>query len=267
MMRPPLTLAVVLVCLASGTAAAGMAERVVSMDYCADQFILKLLPRDNILAVSSDAGQEFSYMREASIGLPQVRPVAEDILAIEPDLVIRTYGGGARALEFFDRVGINVVQVPYANTVDDVRRVVTTVARELGVPQRGIELVREMDTRLAAIKHASPRPSVLYMTTNGVTSGTGTLINDMLSRAGLTNFEQRAGWHPLPLERLAFEQPDTVAAAFFDMKNVHPARWSAMRHPVAQRQLSLRPTVMLQGAWTSCGAWYLLDAIEALAEQ
>jgi iron complex transport system substrate-binding protein len=41
--------------------------------------------------------------------------------------------------------------------------------------------------------------------------------------------------------------------------------WSATRHPVAQRQLRDQETVMLQGAWTSCGGWFLLDAIEALA--
>ena len=38
-----------------------------------------------------------------------------------------------------------------------------------------------------------------------------------------------------------------------------------MRHPVAKEQMREQPTVMLQGAWTSCGGWYLLDAIEALA--
>lgn len=103
------------------------------------------------------------------------------------------------------------------------------------------------------------------MTPAGVTSGPGTLIHEMLLAAGLHNFETRPGWHPLPLERLAYEQPDIVAAAFFDERTDHPALWSAMKHPVARRQISDLPTVNLQGAWTSCGGWFLVDAIEALA--
>ena len=87
----------------------------------------------------------------------------------------------------------------------------------------------------------------------------------MLQAAGFENFERQAGWRSIPLERLAYEQPDVIAAAFFDVTTNDPALWSPMRHPVAKRQMSERPTVMLQGAWTSCGGWFLLDAIEALA--
>ena len=105
------------------------------------------------------------------------------------------------------------------------------------------------------------------MTPAGVTSGPGTLVHEMLLAAGLSNFERRPGWRSLPLERLAYESPDLVAAAFFDLNTNHPALWSAMRHPVARRQIIQRPTVHLPGAWTSCGAWFLLDAIESLAAE
>jgi len=109
--------------------------------------------------------------------------------------------------------------------------------------------------------------TALYMTPTGATSGPGTQIHEMLLAAGLDNFEQRPGWRMIPLERLAYEQPDVVAAAFFDGTGDHLAMWSPMRHPLARRQMLDRPTVRLQGAWTSCGGWFLLDAIEALAAQ
>ena len=100
----------------------------------------------------------------------------------------------------------------------------------------------------------------------GLTSGTGTLIHEMLLAANLENFEQRPGWYSIPASSsLAYDQPELVAAAFFDDGKSHPAMWSAMRHPVAQRQLREQATVKLQGAWTSCGGWFLVDAIEALA--
>ncbi len=264
-MRHNTCLLTVVALLAGGAALADLPQRVVSLDYCADQFVLELLPRANILALSPDAAKEFSYRRDAASGLPTVRPVAEDVLALQPDLVIRSYGGGPRAAAFFERAGVPVLQMPFANSIDDIRQMVVTVANGLGVPERGIEVRNAMDKRLAAIPSAGTAKQALYMTPNGVTSGTGTLIDDMLLAAGLVNFEQRAGWHALPLEALAYEQPDLIVAAFFDQESRHPLMWSAARHPVAQRQLRERETVMLQGAWTSCGGWFLLDAIEALA--
>jgi iron complex transport system substrate-binding protein len=240
-------------------------NRVVSLDYCADQFVLKLLPRSRILAVSPDANKHFSYMRESADGVPQVRPLAEDVLSIQPDLVVRSYGGGPNALRFFERAGVSVLQVPYANDIDDIRRSILLIAERLGERKRGQELVAEMDDRLDAIHRSESKNTALYMTPTGFTSGPGTLVHEMLLAAGLDNFEEKAGWRSIPLEQLAYEGPDMVVAAFFDANASHPGMWSAMRHPVARRQMNDRPTVMLEGAWTSCGSWFLLDAIEAIA--
>lgn len=251
--------------LACNAAFGSPPQRVVSLDYCADQFVLKLLPRSRILALSPDAEKEFSYMREAAAGIRKVRPVAEDVLALEPDLIIRSYGGGPRSAGFFARAGVRVLQMPFPNSLEEIGEMLVSVANGLGVPERGVDVRAEMDRRLADIASTSTSRVAMYMTPNGVTSGTDTLINEMLLAANLVNFEQRSGWHPIPLEALAYAQPDLVAGAFFEAKAGHPLMWSATRHPVAQRQLREQETVMLDGAWTSCGGWFLLDAIEALA--
>ena len=257
----------VLLALAAGSAAFGnpQPQRVVSLDFCADQFVLKLLPRSRILAVSPDAGKQFSYMRDTADGVSQVRPVAEDVLIIQPDLVVRSYGGGPHAETFFSRAGVAVLQVPYADSIADIRSTVMFLADRLGVPGRGREVVAEMDARLNRIPEPDVPRTALYMTPMGATSGPGTLVHEMLLAAGLENFEEQRGWRSIPLERLAFEQPDVIAAAFFDVDTNHPAMWSPMRHPVARQKMRDRPTVMLDSAWTSCGGWFLIDAIEALA--
>ena len=91
--------------------------RIVSLDFCADQYVLKLADREQILAVSPDAVREFSYIRETAQGLPTVRSVAEDVLILKPDLVVRSYGGGPKAGDFFERAGIPVLQVGWTATV------------------------------------------------------------------------------------------------------------------------------------------------------
>jgi iron complex transport system substrate-binding protein len=247
-------------------ASANKPRHIVSLDYCADQFVLRLADRDQIRAVSPDAMREFSYMREAARGLAQVRSSAEDVIALNPDLVVRSYGGGHGVAGFFDHAGIPLAQLGYASDFAGVRTSIAEMAAAFGHPERGAALIAEMDARLAAAAAKPGATTALYMTPAGFTSGEGTLVHHMIAAAGLTNFETQPGWRPIPLERLAREQPDLIAAAFFGDKTVHPDGWSAARHPIARRQLTDRPAIMLEGAWTACGGWFLVEAVEAMAQ-
>ena len=239
--------------------------RIVSLDYCADQYLLKLVDRDRIAAVSPDADRDFSYMRAAAVGVPSVRPRAEDVLVLKPDLVIRSYGGGPDAAAMFARAGVPVLQIGYANDLAAVRQVLIDTATGLGEGAKGEALAAEMDRRLAVLP-APPRerPTALYVTPGGVTSGSGGLVDEMMRAAGYDNFEAAPGWRTLPLERLAHEQPDLIASASF--WNAPPDRWSAARHPIVARAMRDTPVVPIEGAWTACGGWFLVDAVEALAK-
>ncbi|HEX8486489.1 ABC transporter substrate-binding protein [Sphingomonas sp.] len=239
--------------------------RIVSLDYCADQYALKLVARDRILALSPDAQSDFSYMRKAARGVASVAPRAEDVLVLRPDLVIRSYGGGPGVAAFLEKAGVPVLQIGYASDIAGVRQTLVDVAEGLGEPVAGERVAVQMDARLAALRRRPMKQTALYMTPGGVTTGAGTLVDEMLRTAGYRNFQRDSGWQPLPLERLAYGGPDVVAAAFFGSRTNHPDRWSAARHPIARAQLRDRPVVGIEGAWTACGGWFLLDAIEALA--
>ncbi|MDE0789818.1 MAG: ABC transporter substrate-binding protein [Woeseiaceae bacterium] len=266
-MKPFAIAATVLVIFAhNATIAAPDAERIVSLDFCADQYVLKMLPRSRILALSPNAGEYFSYMRDSATNIPTVRPVAEDVLTLKPDLIIRSYGGGPHASRFFELAGVSVLQVPFTNSFEDIRSTIRHIADGLGVAQKGEEIISTMNRRLENIRKSDSKRMALYMTPTGVTSGPGTLIHEMFQAADLGNFQRQPGWRSIPLERLAYEQPAVIAAAFFTAEENYPSMWSPMRHPVAKKQMIDQPTVMLQGAWTACAGWYLLDAIEALAK-
>ena len=243
------------------------AQRIVSLDFCADQYVLKFVERDRILAVSPDAGREFSYMREAALGVPAVRPVAEDVIILEPDLVVRSYGGGPQVSVLFERAGVPVYNVRWGQDIDEILDVIGKTASALGSADQGRAVAAQMQSRLASLRANASGADVLYMTPTGVTSGPGSLIHEMLSAAGLVNFQTRPGWWPIPLERLAYEQPDLLAVAFYESLADHPHVWSAIRHPVARAQLDNGTVIPIEGAWTACGAWFLMDAVESLARR
>jgi len=122
-----------------------------------------------------------------------------------------------------------------------------------------------LDRRLAALPAPSrAHPTALYVTPGGVTSGPGGLVDEMMRAAGYDNFETAPGWRALPLERLAHAGPDLIASASF--WNAPPDRWSAARHPIVARAMRDTPAVPIEGAWTACGGWFLVDAIEVLAK-
>ena len=241
----------------------GPAGRIVSLDYCADQFVLGLADRERILALSPDAGKDFSYLRDEAAGLPTVRPRSEDVLALEPDLVVRNYGGGPRAAAFFERAGVPVLQIDFAPDIEAVRDRIRQAAAALGVPARGEALIGEMDARLARARAAAPDADTLYLAPSGVAAGSGTFVDHLIAAAGLDNFSDEVGWRSIPLERLVYETPDSYAVPVFE--NANHMVWTPFRHPVAVRRVQAGPTLSIDGATTSCGAWFLADAVEALA--
>ena len=99
-------------------------NRVVSIDFCADQYALKLLPKHKILAVSNDADKHFSYMRERAVNFLKIKPTAENIILLEPDLIIRSYGGGPYATSTFEKAGIPVLQIPFVDNIEDIQNTI-----------------------------------------------------------------------------------------------------------------------------------------------
>ena len=121
-----------------------------------------------------------------------------------------------------------------------------------------------MDARLARAQATPPGARTLYISPSGVAAGSGTFVHHLIAAAGLDNFDDRSGWRPIPLERLAYETPDVYAVGAFGAIE-HNVAWTAFRHPVAVRRVQAGPAVSIDGAATSCGGWFLADAVEALA--
>jgi iron complex transport system substrate-binding protein len=244
----------------------GHPTRVVSLDYCADQFVLKLADRADIVALSVDAGRDFSYMHREAKGIPTVRATAEDVLALNPDLVVRSYGGGPRVQAFFERAGVKVHQIGWGDDFEAVRTNTREAAAALGQGARGDAVIAEFNKRLANIEPASG-VTALYMTPGGITTGSGSMIDLMMTTAGLTNFQTKEGWNPLPLEHLTQNRPDMAASAFFGENRGQQEYWSAARHPVAVDILHDLPVAALDGSTTACAGWFVLDAVDVLAWQ
>lgn len=237
--------------------------RVMSLDQCADQYVLALAP-DADLALSPRADDPDSWLRQAAQGRRRVRPTLEAAVGFEPDVVVRYWGGEPRLLAALERRGARVVSLADATDFDGVRVNIRRAATALGQPGRGEVLLGRMDRKLAEARPADSRGKALYLTAGGFTAGPGTLVDEILTAAGYAN-ASAPGFGAVSVERIALEPPLRLIFAFFEQAR---ADWrGAGRHPVVRRASAGRAAARLPGAAVSCPAWFAADAAAMLAEQ
>jgi iron complex transport system substrate-binding protein len=242
-------------------------RRVVSLDYCADQFVLALADRGQIAALSRGARREDSYYRAYAAGLRQTRGSLEEVLALHPDLVVRNWGGPWDAAEVYARFGVPVLQVGEAPDFHAARADLLNAAMQLGQVERGRALAADMDRRLARLTHGAPaaRPAVMYLSAGGAVAGSGILMDAVIEAAGGRNVWSGPNWSVLPLERMIELPPALIVLGFFDTGRTRMNAWSPSRHPALQRALSHARTVSLPATSVSCEAWYAVEAAEQIA--
>lgn len=256
--------ALALICASPAWAAP---RRVVSLDYCADQFVLALADRDQIVALSRGSRRDDSYFRARAQGVRQTRGTLEEVLALRPDLVVRNWGGPWDAEQVYARFDIPVLNVGDTPTFAQARDDVIDAARVLGHGARGEAIARDLDTRLARLRANAPRgrPPVMYLSSYGGVPGSGVLMDDVIASAGGRNVRTEASWTVLPLESMITTPPALIALGFFDTGRSAVNAWSPARHPAVQSALADARTLELPAAAISCEAWYAIDAAEAIA--
>ncbi len=111
--------------------------RIVSLDYCADQFVLALADLAQVAALSRGSRRDDSYFRARAAGIRQTRGTLEEVLALNPDLVVRNWGGPWDAEAVYARFGIAVLQVGDSANFSLARANVIQAARAFGHPERG----------------------------------------------------------------------------------------------------------------------------------
>ena len=244
--------------LALLVAAPAMASpRVVSLDQCADQYVLALSDRDAIAGVSPRADDRDSWLRDQGARARLIRPSLESVLAARPDVVVRYWGGDERLLASLEARGVRIVRVEDATDFDGVRANVLRVAQALNRPGRGRDLIADMDRRLDRSRGAWGGERALYLTPSGWTSGPGTLIDAMLRAAGMTNAQQGPTFAPVSVEQLILQPPRRFVLGFFD--TLRSDRRGAGRHPSVRRRAASRAVVSLPGAMLGCPAWFAAD--------
>src|ERR1700733_5645716 len=116
-------------------------SHVVSLNLCTDILLVQLAP-EHIAALSPLARDAaLSVVAAEAARLPWVRPDAEAVLRLRPDLVLAGEYGAQAAVGLLRERGVRVVAIPEPTNFADITVEVEAAAGALGVPARGAEML------------------------------------------------------------------------------------------------------------------------------
>ena len=254
------------------SAATAAPQRIVSLNLCADELVLRLAAPDTVKSVTWLARDPaLSNVSALAQAVPVNRGLAEDVVPLAPDLVIAGVYTARTAVAFLRRLGVSVLELGVPTSVEEALAQIATVAVALGTAARGAQLVADIKRQLAALPVAAPwsaQPVAAVYQPNGFTIGQGSLVNDLLHRAGLRNLavERRIdNYGALPLEVLLLARPDLLIMNAADERAPAMA-YEVLRHPALAHRYHGARVVSVPSAWWSCPGPRLVDAIERLQQ-
>jgi iron complex transport system substrate-binding protein len=265
-LRTPLAAAVAIAVAAAGIATAAPPARIVSLDQCADQYVLALAPRGEIVGLSKRALNADSYLRWAAAGLPERRATSEAILGERATIAVTYWAGDPGLSATLARRGVSVVQIEEATDFAGVRANIRKVAAALGRRTAGEALISGMDAKLARSRNAWGRARALYLTPGGVTAGAGTLVGAMMAAAGLVSAAGAGGYAPVSLERLVLTPPAALVLGFFRDLAGGRSHWTIAGNSYLRDLTRQRAVASLPGSMLGCPAWFAADGALALAK-
>ena len=247
-------------------AKAGPPQRIISLNLCADQYLLELADRSQIAALTVNAADpEMSAAASRAKGIRLINRSIEEILVIDPDLIVGMPARRSAVAEALKDRNIRLLDLQSAESYAEIVTQTRTAAAAIGQSERGEAIIRRMNADLAALPKGTGSGVAAYYQRRGFMTGTGTLVDDLMKRVGLTNLAARLGkpvLAHLSLEELIAAQPDwlIVESATRDVKD----QGTEMLHHPALRHI---PRLYLPQAWTVCGGPAYVLAARSLVEQ
>ncbi len=271
MLRLLLLLLVCMLALLPGPAEAAAPRRVVSLNLCADEYLIALADPAQIAGLTEWARDpQLSYYASRAQDLPFTHRSAEEVLALRPDLVIGAPFGAKAALTPLIARGVPMIDLPYDTSFAGIEDSIRQMADAVGHPERGRAMIATMRAEMATLGPAPGRGRIAaYYQRQGYLTGTGTLVDEMMRRVGLVNLAARLGkpvLSQLSLEELALARPDFVIVEDRTAKIADKGS-EMLHHPLLDRAIPPGHRLSIPQAMTVCGGPFYPQAVAVLAAQ
>lgn len=256
-------------CIPMPAFATSLPQRIVSLNLCTDQLVAEIVSRERLVGVSKLAADpSLSSMSGQFSGVKLLNGTTEEVLNLNPDLVIVSDTTSSATVELLRKVGLRVMIVPMASNFDSMCANIRAIAIAVGDVNAGESLVKDFDERLRSARSTvASSPTALAYQVNSLVSGADSLFDEILDAAGYHNLARdlsmgRTG--RVPLEALVTHPPDLLvfANAPADYKTVLADN---LRHPALAYVRSRRRSIVIPMPYWLCATPRIADAVEMLA--
>lgn len=200
----------------AGPARAAGPQRIVSLNPCIDAILVRIVPHERIAALSHFARERgSSTIADIAETLPMTYETAEEVAMLSPDLVLTTRHNAISTRQALEALGIRAALFDVPETVVDSMQQIRDVASVCAAERAGDELVAEIEEALWQARPPADRPPIeaVVFQARGFAPGSGTLLDEMLTRTGFVNVAARYGlkqWGYIPLEKLISDPPQIL---------------------------------------------------------
>lgn len=256
-------------CLLLCAGAVQAQPRVVSINLCTDQLLAATAAPSQVLGLSPNfRNTVLSGAAGAFADVPILSGMAEDVLVLQPDLVLAGRFTRRATRELLRAKGLRIEEFDVVRSLDDARRQLLRMGALVSQPERAAAQVAAIDAAVARARRAAAvRPlSVLPLQRRGWVSGQDSLMTSLLQEVGLTNAAGqglRSGGQ-MSLEAIVALRPDLLLVARDDAGAEDQGR-AFLLHPVLSRLYPLDRRITMPERLTVCGGPTLAEALDVLA--
>jgi iron complex transport system substrate-binding protein len=244
---------------------------IVSTNPCADAILIDLVAPARIAAIShySQDPAATSIPLEVADRLPSTAGTAEEVIALHPDLVLTSSFTPVSTRTAYERAGLKMLLLDSPVTIEASKAQVMQIATAVGAEARGRALNARIDAAVAAaLPRPSPEqgkaknPSALLFISGDLVNGAGTLLDELLTKAGFHDAAIDYGLAftgTLPIESIAAHPPRVILSP-------DVSRTAALRDRVLSRIGADTVEAHFPRNLVNCGGPTIISAITRLAE-
>ena len=251
-------------------------QRIASMSLCSDELLLLLSDQKNIVSLSYLAADPAysSYIIDNNIDLSEIylnRGQAEEIIPLEPDLILSTRFSATTAVNLLQSFGYPVSSLDFPTSLEQSFQQIEEVATLLDEKERGEDLIRQFQNRITeaqtTLDFQRDKTAVFY-SNNGFSFGSNTLRDEFLNSLGLINLAAEQGLvgsGKLPIELIISAQTDFL---IIDQSGMHDGKLAQplLQHPILQQYFPAEKVIILPSTLFQCAGPGLIDAYEIMVQ-
>lgn len=233
-------------------------QRVVSLNLCTDELLLLLAAPGQIASVTHLATKaEETPLWQQARAFPANDGTLAGVAPARPDLVL-TMGGAGDRQAIAGQLGVDMVDLPYPTSIDDVAASIRKVAAALGRIAQGEALIARMEELR---RTASPDAiDTLWIGGGGRTVAADGLEAEWMALAGYR--QRQVGGDQLQLETLLVHPPEVLLRSDYRQDQYSRAQaW--LTHPLASAQGTSQDVTTDGRRWTCMGP-LLIEEVERL---